>query len=35
MGLGEVGGLLCLVVVIVAVIAAGVFIGMRLAQRRR
>ena len=35
MGLGEVGGLLCLLVVVVAVIAAGVFIGVRLAQRRR
>jgi hypothetical protein len=31
----EVGGLLCLLVVVVAVIAAGVFIGTRLAQRRR
>jgi hypothetical protein len=35
MGLGEVGGLLCLLVVVVAVIAAGVFIGVHLAQRRR
>ena len=31
----EIGGLLCLLAVVVAVIAAGVFIGVRLAQRRR
>jgi hypothetical protein len=35
MSLGEISGLLCLLVVVVAVIAAGVFIGVRLAQRRR
>ena len=35
MSLGEAGGLLCLLAVVVAVIAAGVFIGVRLAQRRR
>jgi hypothetical protein len=35
MSLVEVGVLLGLLVVVVAVIGAGVFIGMRFAQRRR